>query len=96
MYDAVGDGVFVHPMQTRGFGRFIDVNETACRRYGYTREEFLNLSVGDITPDEETAIYSSVEWRRKVAEKGRIIFEATQITKSGNVSRCKSIPWSLK
>jgi len=30
-------------------GQFLDVNDTACLAHGYTREEFLNLSVRDIT-----------------------------------------------
>ncbi len=29
-------------------GRFLDVNDTACRTHGFTREEFLSLTVGDI------------------------------------------------
>ena len=29
-------------------GRFIDVNETACRRLGYSRDEMLSLGIPDI------------------------------------------------
>jgi two-component system cell cycle sensor histidine kinase/response regulator CckA len=29
-------------------GRFLDVNETACRRLGYSREEMLKLSIPDV------------------------------------------------
>ena len=32
-------------------GRFIYVNEAACRTLGYTREEFLTMTVPDIDPD---------------------------------------------
>lgn len=32
-------------------GRIVDVNETACSRLGYTREELLRMSVFDIDPD---------------------------------------------
>ena len=32
---------------------FLDVNETAVRKYGYTREEFLRLNLKDIRPAED-------------------------------------------
>ncbi len=34
---------------------FLDVNEVACRNYGYTREEFLALTIRDIRPAEDIA-----------------------------------------
>ncbi|MFD2033743.1 PAS domain S-box protein [Belliella marina] len=33
--------------------RFLDVNRTAISHYGYTKEEFLNMTVLDIRPDHE-------------------------------------------
>ncbi len=33
--------------------QFLDVNETAVRHYGYTREEFLKMKVSDIRPPED-------------------------------------------
>jgi diguanylate cyclase (GGDEF)-like protein/PAS domain S-box-containing protein len=33
--------------------RFLDVNEVACHTYGYTREEFLALTIRDIRPAED-------------------------------------------
>jgi two-component system cell cycle sensor histidine kinase/response regulator CckA len=33
--------------------RFLAVNETALRRYGYSREEFLKLTLADIRPGED-------------------------------------------
>ena len=32
---------------------FLDVNDAACRNYGYTREEFLALTIRDIRPEED-------------------------------------------
>jgi|GEM_PF-4113594 len=34
---------------------FIDVNEAAVRHYGYTREEFLSMTIKDIRPEEDIA-----------------------------------------
>src|SRR5690606_26614309 len=33
--------------------RFLDVNETAIRHYGYSREEFLGMTIRDIRPPED-------------------------------------------
>jgi len=33
--------------------RFLDVNEVACRKYGYTRDEFFSLTIRDIRPAED-------------------------------------------
>src|ERR1043166_6007232 len=35
--------------------RILDVNEVACRKYGYTRDEFLALTIRDIRPAEDVA-----------------------------------------
>ena len=35
--------------------RYLAVNEHAVQHYGYSREEFLNMTVADIRPDEDVA-----------------------------------------
>src|SRR5437899_2033677 len=40
LLDALDDAVFMHDCE----GRILEVNEAACRRLGYTREEFLRLT----------------------------------------------------
>ena len=35
------------------WGRFLDANETACRTFGYTREELLNVSIKDVEQSTE-------------------------------------------
>lgn len=37
----------------RGSGRFLEVNHAAVERYGYTRDEFLCMSLYDIRPPED-------------------------------------------
>ena len=36
--------------------RFLDVNDTACQRYGYTRAEFLAMTLLDIRPAEDAPL----------------------------------------
>src|SRR5262249_51911006 len=46
-----------HPMWVyeRDTLRFLAVNEAAVRRYGYSRQEFLNMTIEDIRPPEDRA-----------------------------------------
>lgn len=36
-------------------GHFLHVNEAACAKYGYTKEEFMKLSIKDIRPESESS-----------------------------------------
>lgn len=35
--------------------RFLEVNQCAIKNYGYTREEFLSMTIADIRPDEDAS-----------------------------------------
>ena len=49
--DNLKDGVFVETVR----GRILDVNSAACRMLGYSREELLEMTVGDLVPPEVAA-----------------------------------------
>ena len=51
--------------------RFVEVNATALQHYGYTREEFLSLSVLDIRPDEDREA-ALADARGETREEGAI------------------------
>ena len=44
-----------HPMWVYDFEtlRFLEVNQCATERYGYTRDEFLSMTIADIRPEED-------------------------------------------
>jgi two-component system, HptB-dependent secretion and biofilm response regulator len=46
--DTTADGIHIVDRETM---RLIDANDTACRKLGYTREEFLRLGIGDFAPN---------------------------------------------
>ncbi|PWB66904.1 MAG: hypothetical protein C3F14_03405, partial [Deltaproteobacteria bacterium] len=53
VFDLSGDAIFIFD----DTGRVIEVNQVACERYGYTREEARRLHVRDIdTPDQASEI----------------------------------------
>ena len=53
--------------------RILEVNDAAIKKYGYEREEFLNLTIKDIRPEEDiTEVMQSIAYRNissKVKEK---------------------------
>lgn len=44
------ESMWVYDVHTLGI---LDVNEAALQRYGYTRDEFLNLTIKDLRPEED-------------------------------------------
>ncbi|MCL5736696.1 MAG: PAS domain S-box protein, partial [Actinobacteria bacterium] len=61
-------------------GRFRYVNDTYCRRMGYSRDELLTMTVGNLERDRVG--FNRAEWER-IKEAGAITFERVQHTKSG-------------
>ena len=69
--------------------RFLDVNEVACARYGWTRDEFLAMSILDIRPAEDApavqesvrdtppSVFSSGIWRHRLRNGEIILVEIT-------------------
>ncbi|HSD61738.1 MAG TPA: ATP-binding protein [Burkholderiales bacterium] len=66
---------------TDAAGNFIYVNDTSCRRLGYTREELLGLSVPDIDPSYSREALLPV-WERLKGE-GRIRLQTLHRARSG-------------
>ncbi len=64
-------------------GKFILVNEEACRFAGYSREEFLSLAVPDIMP--ELASLDLRDWIQEISERGMLTFESGVRTKKGSL-----------
>jgi PAS domain S-box-containing protein len=52
LFDSNPHPVWVYDLNTLGF---LDVNRSAIQSYGYSREEFLSLTIRDIRPPEDVA-----------------------------------------
>lgn len=52
IFNLAGDAIMVMRYET---GEFVDVNDAACKLYGYSREEFLNLRNPDISGEPEAS-----------------------------------------
>ncbi|MBE9529448.1 MAG: PAS domain S-box protein, partial [Proteobacteria bacterium] len=64
-------------------GRFIYVNETACRTLGYTREELLSMGVADIDLNLPDGVPPEMQEATKKAGSGRL--ETEHRTKDGRL-----------
>jgi PAS domain S-box-containing protein len=77
------EAVFVHPFSEEGFQKFIEVNPVACRLFGYSKEEFLNLSASDISSQADVEEKGSNAYRQQLNKERNLNFEAVMIKRSG-------------
>jgi PAS domain S-box-containing protein len=64
-------------------GRILDVNEQACRAHGYTRDEYLALTVSDIDPAVAARSWNEIRARRRGYPSR--IFESQHRRKDGSL-----------
>ncbi len=84
IFGAIMEPIVIHPYSPKqGHDTFSDVNDIACKRYGYTREEFLRLSVRDILRQDPNQKSQAIERLKKIMARGHMVFETVHVTKSG-------------
>jgi two-component system, cell cycle sensor histidine kinase and response regulator CckA len=77
LFECAGDAIFISDVA----GRFVEVNQTACERLGYSRDELLRLSVADISlPGTSPAIDSRIA---TIQENGSLAFETVHLRRDG-------------
>lgn len=84
IFDNINEAIFLHEvMPDNSRGHFVEVNNIACRRLGYSREELLKLSVADInTPPVKKDDPDRV---LKLKAGKEISFDAEHLRKDGSV-----------
>ncbi len=79
LFDSASDAIFIHDMGDR----FLKVNQVACERLGYSREELLRMTPADISsPEYARLVQERVLELRKV---GHAFFETAQVRRDGTV-----------
>jgi PAS domain S-box-containing protein len=63
-------------------GRFLDVNERGCAAHGYTRNEFLQLTVADVNSNVAARGWDAVS--KHIRQSKATIYEAMRRQKSGS------------
>jgi len=83
LFNNVSDAVFVHEVSQDVYmpGRFIEVNEVACRYLGYSREELLQMSVPQIDAPETLENVPNI--LKKLFAEGHAMWEGIHMSKDG-------------
>ena len=83
LFNSKVDAVLVQEFVGNGFSqKFSEVNDVACQRLEYTREELLELSPSQITANRSVP---HQEISKRLKTKNQAIFESQQITKTGKI-----------
>jgi len=82
IFNGVTDAVFVCTLLEDGSpGRFIQVNDQACRFLGYSRDELLQMGKYDIVAPEAKATIAGMT--ESLLADGQTLFETLNVTKDG-------------
>jgi PAS domain S-box-containing protein len=82
LFDAGNDALFLGEITPEGMpGRFVEVNELACQRLGYEREELLRKSALDIDPCLNAERIRSVG--NQLRTRGDMLIQTEHATKDG-------------
>ena len=82
LFNSSNDAVFVLRIAPDGSpGRFVEVNEVACQRLGYSRDELLRMRPADVHTEETGAAVPAIMRRLRV--EGRVVWEGVHVAKDG-------------
>jgi PAS domain S-box-containing protein len=82
LFSSINDAVFVHGLGSDGSqGPLIEVNEVACKRLGYTREELLQMSPQDLDAPEMRDLVPSI--LKRLSVEGHAVWEGAHVSKAG-------------
>ncbi len=84
LFNYANDAMFVISLDQNSpdYGYFSDVNNVACKRLGYTREEMLQMTPFDISHDKAFAQSNQLEVR--LNKDNNATFQTTYIKKDGS------------
>lgn len=82
LFNVLSDAVFIHRFDAPGMpGKFVEVNDLACRRYGYSRAEFLALQPKDIVAPEDAERVA--QRSQRMLRDGEAMWEGVHQTRDG-------------
>lgn len=79
IFDNAADAIFIHDLQ----GRFIEVNDTTCSRFEYSRDEMKKMNVRDINSEKYRGAVDERLYR--ISNDQSDFFETEHLSKSGRI-----------
>jgi len=80
LMEKASDAIFIHNLD----GRIIDANQRACTSLGYSKEELLEMAVGDIDRETVQSGKGGLMWTKVIAGE-TFVFETNHKRKDGSV-----------
>jgi len=81
-FNSVKDSISVVRFDDGKPSNFVQVNDAACLKLGYTREEMSELSLKDVTQPEFAERFPA--FLERLRSEGQILFEVEQVAKNGS------------
>lgn len=84
LFNNVSDAIYLNKLDVNGIpSRYVEVNDVACKRLGYSREELLSMTIYDTTPGLTMEnVFSLID---ELSTKGNVIYETYPRTKDGKI-----------
>ncbi len=82
LFSNINDAVFVHEFTEDGLpGKFLEVNDMACEKLGYSREELLTMRPMDIDAKDSLVLIPAM--MEKLERDKHVVWEGAHVTKKG-------------
>jgi PAS domain S-box-containing protein len=85
LFNAINDAVFIQPLDLDFSHKFKEVNQIACEKFAYTREEFLQINPSDLIPNQKEIIELSKGNREQLVDSKWLVYETERLTKNGKI-----------
>lgn len=82
LFNSISDAVFLAPLNKEGVhGNFVEVNDVACRRLGYSRRELLKMNARSLNPGAN--LEKTKAFGKRIRREKEVQFEAIHVAKDG-------------
>lgn len=84
LFNNVNDAIYLNKLDENGIPTvYTEVNNVACKRLGYSREEFSSMTLFDTNP--LITMEEVLDFLKIIEKKGSVIYEAHAKTKAGKI-----------